>query len=152
MNRSGVRLKVGFIGLGAMGRPMAQNLIKGGHELHVWARRPEQTRPLIDAGARGWPTPSALAAQCEVVFTMVTRGEDVEQLLLGPDGIIHGARPGTVLIDSSTIAPASTRRLAQALLSKGVEMLDAPVSGGEKARSEARCPSWSAARQRCSSA
>ena len=115
-----------------MGRPMAQNLIKGGHELHVWARRPEQTRPLIDAGARGWPTPSALAAQCEAMFTMVTRGEDVEQVLLGPDGIIHGARPGTVLIDSSTIAPASTRRLAQALLSKGVEMLDAPVSGGEK--------------------
>jgi len=125
-------LKVGFIGLGAMGLPMAQNLIKCGHELHVWARRAEQTRPLIDADARAWPTPSALAAQCEVVFIMVTRGEDVEQVLLGPDGIIHGARPGTVLIDSSTIAPATTRRLAEALLLRGVEMLDAPVSGGEK--------------------
>jgi len=125
-------LKVGFIGLGAMGRPMALNLIKCGHELQVWARRAEQTRTLVDAGARAAPTPAALAAQCEVVFTIVTRGEDVEQLVLGREGIADGAPPGTVLIDSSTIPPATTRRLAAVLGDRSIEMLDAPVSGGEK--------------------
>jgi 6-phosphogluconate dehydrogenase (decarboxylating) len=73
-----------------------------------------------------------VAAQCAAVFTMVTMGEDVEQVILGQDGIIHGAKPGTVVIESSTIAPAITRRIAQVLAEKGVEMLDAPVSGGEK--------------------
>jgi len=102
-------LRIGFIGLGAMGRPVAQNLIKGGYELCVWARRAQAIKPLTDAGARTSPTPALLAAQCEVVFTMVTRGEDVEHVVLGPDGIIHGAKPGTVVIDCSTIAPATTR-------------------------------------------
>jgi 2-hydroxy-3-oxopropionate reductase len=125
-------LKIGFIGLGAMGRPMAQHLMKGGHELHVWARRSEQARPLTDVGAKAWLTPAQLAAQCEVVLTMVTKGEDVEHVVLGPEGVIRGAKPGTVVIDCSTIPPATTRRIAQALVGKGVEMLDAPVSGGEK--------------------
>jgi 3-hydroxyisobutyrate dehydrogenase-like beta-hydroxyacid dehydrogenase len=125
-------LKIGFIGLGAMGRPMAQNLMKGGHALHVWARRAEATKPLTDAGARAWPAPAQLAAQCEAVFTMVTLGEDVEQVVLGPDGVIHGAKQGAVVIDCSTIPPATTRRIAQMLAEKGVELMDAPVSGGEK--------------------
>jgi 2-hydroxy-3-oxopropionate reductase len=111
---------------------MAENLIKGGYELCVWAQRAQAIKPLTDAGAGTSPTPALPAAQCEVVFTMVTRGEDVEQLVLGPDGIIHGAKPGTVVIDCSTIAPATTRRVAQALAEGGVEMVDAPVSGGEK--------------------
>jgi 3-hydroxyisobutyrate dehydrogenase-like beta-hydroxyacid dehydrogenase len=111
---------------------MAQNLIKGGHELYVWARRAQATKPLTDAGAQASPTPALLAAQCQVVFTMVTKGEDVEQVVLGSDGIMHGAKAGTVVIDCSTIAPATTRRVAEALAEKGVEMLDAPVSGGEK--------------------
>jgi 2-hydroxy-3-oxopropionate reductase len=111
---------------------MAKNLIKGGHELHVWARRAEGTKPLADAGARAWQAPAQLAAQCEVVFTMVTMGEDVEQVVLGPDGIIHGAKQGAVVIDCSTISPATTRRIAQMLAKKGVELMDAPVSGGEK--------------------
>jgi 3-hydroxyisobutyrate dehydrogenase-like beta-hydroxyacid dehydrogenase len=115
-----------------MGRPMAGNLLRGGHELHVWARRAEQSQPLTDAGARAWPTPAQLAAQCEVAFTMLTRGEDVEQVVLGTDGVIQGARPGTVVVDCSTIPPATTRRIAKALLERGVDMLDAPVSGGEK--------------------
>ncbi len=99
---------------------------------HVWARRAEQSKPLTDAGAKVWPTPAQLAAQCEVVFTMVTKGEDVEQVILGADGVIQGAKPGAVVIDCSTIAPATTRRIAKALLERGIEMLDAPVSGGEK--------------------
>jgi 3-hydroxyisobutyrate dehydrogenase-like beta-hydroxyacid dehydrogenase len=111
---------------------MARNLMKGGHELHVWARRAEATKPLTDAGARAWPAPAQLAAQCEAVFTMVTLGEDVEQVVLGPDGVIHGAKPGAVVIDCSTIPPATTRRIAQTLAQAGAEMLDAPVSGGEK--------------------
>jgi len=125
-------LKIGFVGLGAMGRPMAQNLLKGGHELCVWARRAQATMALTDAGARALPTPARLAAQCPVVFTMVTRGADVEQVVLGPDGIIHGAKRGSVVIDCSTIAAATARWVAQALAEKGVEMLDAPVSGGEQ--------------------
>jgi 3-hydroxyisobutyrate dehydrogenase-like beta-hydroxyacid dehydrogenase len=111
---------------------MAQNLIRGGHELCVWARRAQATKPLTDAGAQASPTPALLAAQCQVVFTMVTKGEDVEQVVLGSDGIIYGAKAGTVVIDCSTIAPATTRRVAQVLAEKGVEMLDAPVSGGEQ--------------------
>lgn len=111
---------------------MAQHLLRAGHELHVWARRAEQSKPLTDAGAKVWPTPAQLAAQCEVVFTMVTKGEDVEQVILGADGVIQGAKPGAVVIDCSTIAPATTRRIAKALLERGIEMLDAPVSGGEK--------------------
>ena len=125
-------MKIGFVGLGAMGRPMAQNLIRGGHELCVWARRAQATKPLTDAGAQASPMPALLAAQCQVVFTMVTKGEDVEQVVLGSDGIIYGAKAGTVVIDCSTIAPATTRRVAQVLAEKGVEMLDAPVSGGEQ--------------------
>jgi len=111
---------------------MAQHLLRAGHELHVWARRAEQSKPLTDAGAKVWPTPAQLAAQCEVVFTMVTKGEDVEQVILGADGLIQGAKPGAVVIDCSTIPPATTRRIAKALLERGIEMLDAPVSGGEK--------------------
>ena len=130
-------MKIGFIGLGAMGRPMALNLLAAGHELHVWARRVDQARPLEDAGAKVWPTPARLAAQCEAVFTMVTRGEDIEQVVLGADGVIHGARPGMVVIDCSTIPPACTRRVADALQKNGVEMLDAPVSGGEKGAADA---------------
>ncbi len=144
-------MQTGFVGLGAMGRPMAQNLMKGGHELRVWARRAQATKPLTEAGAQASPTPALLAAHCQVVFTMVTKG-DVEQVVLGPDGIIHGAKPGTIVIDCSTIAPATTRRIGQALAEKGMEMLDARVSGGEKGRSKARCRSWSAARPRSSSA
>jgi len=125
-------MKIGFIGLGAMGRPMARHLLQAGHELHVWARRAEQSRPFTDAGAKAWPTPAQLAAQCEVVFTMVTKGEDVEQVILGADGVIQGAKSGAVVIDCSTIPPSTTRRIAKALLERGIEMLDAPVSGGEK--------------------
>ncbi|MBE7422747.1 MAG: NAD-binding protein [Zoogloeaceae bacterium] len=124
-------MKVGFIGLGAMGRPMALHLLEAGHELSVYARRAEAAQPLVDVGATRRATPAEVAAASEVVFTMVTTGADVEQVALGEDGILHGARPGTVLVDMGTIPPGTARRIAAALAARGIEAIDAPVSGGE---------------------
>ena len=123
-------MKVGFIGLGAMGRHMAQHLQKGGHQLGVWARRAESAAPLVAIGATRHDTPAALAAASDVVFTMVTASSDFEQVVLGASGILHGAKPGLVLVDMETISPAVARAVAQQLAGKSVEMLDAPVSGG----------------------
>jgi 2-hydroxy-3-oxopropionate reductase len=124
-------LKIGFIGLGAMGRPMALNLIKGGHSLAVWSRRAETAHPLVDAGAVRCASPAEVAQHSEVVFTMVTAGADVEAVALGDAGIINGAAPGTTVIDCSTIDAATTRRVAAELRVAHVHLLDAPVSGGE---------------------
>ncbi len=124
-------MKLGFIGLGAMGRPMALHLLQAGHELSVYARRAEAAQPLVDAGARRLATPAEVAAASEVVFTMVTTGADVEAVALGEGGILHGAKPGTVLVDMGTIPPGTARRIAAALAAKGIETIDAPVSGGE---------------------
>lgn len=123
-------MKLGFIGLGVMGRPMALHLMKRGHELGVYARRAESAAPLVDAGARRYASPAELAANAEVVFTMVTTSSDVEQVVLAEGGVIHGAKAGTVLVDMETISPAVAKRVAAALETKGVEMIDAPVSGG----------------------
>jgi 2-hydroxy-3-oxopropionate reductase len=124
-------VNIGFIGLGAMGRPMALNLIKGGHTLSVWSRRPESAQPLADAGAARCQSPAEVARRSEVVFTMVTAGQDVEEVTLGEAGIVHGAAPGTTVIDCSTIAAATIRRVAAGLHAVGLHVLDAPVSGGE---------------------
>ncbi len=123
-------VKAGFIGLGAMGRPMAANLMKAGYPLAVYARRPEAAAPLAAAGAAVHPTPAALAAACDVVFTMVTTSADSEEVALGKQGILEGARRGTVVVDMATISPLATRRIAAALEARGIEHLDAPVSGG----------------------
>ena len=123
-------MKLGFIGLGAMGRPMALHLMKHGHSMGVYARRAESAAPLLAAGAVRHDTPAALAAASEVVFTMVTNSHDVEEVVLGADGIAQGAKPGSVLVDMETISPTVARRVASALEKQGVEMLDAPVSGG----------------------
>lgn len=123
-------MKLGFIGPGVMGRPMALNLMKHGHEMGVYARRPEAAEPLTAAGARRYPTRAALAAEAEVIFTMVTASGDFEQVVLGEQGVIHGARAGCVVVDMETISPATVRSTAQALAAKGIELLDAPVSGG----------------------
>lgn len=123
-------MKLGFIGLGVMGRPMALNLMKHGHEMGVYGRREATLAPLIEAGARRYDSPAALAAASEVVFTMVTASQDVEAVALGAEGIVHGAKPGLVLIDMETIAPATARSVAAALAAHRVDMLDAPVSGG----------------------
>jgi 2-hydroxy-3-oxopropionate reductase len=122
-------MKIGFIGLGAMGRPMAGHLQRAGHQLFVWARRPESVGNLAVTRCA---TPAELGRCCDVVFTVVTSSADVEGLALGPDGLIEGMVPGSVLIDCSTIAPDSARETAARLGEKSIAMLDAPVSGGEQ--------------------
>jgi len=124
-------MRLGFIGLGVMGRPMALHLLRAGHELAVWARRPASCQPLLDAGATGVATPADVARRAEVVFTMLTAGVDVQQVTFGPAGLAAGFAAHSVLVDMSTIAPQLARTLAQDLLARcAVEMLDAPVSGG----------------------
>ncbi len=124
-------MKVGFIGLGLMGRPMALNLVKVGHEVTVWSRRRESMLPLLEAGAAEADGPASLAACSEVVISMVADAPDVEQVALGQGGVVDGASAGLVFVDMSTIAPAATRNIAARLAERGVRMLDAPVSGGE---------------------
>jgi 2-hydroxy-3-oxopropionate reductase len=123
-------MKLGFIGLGVMGRPMALNLMKHGHEMAVYARRAESAAPLVEVGARRCESPAELAASADVIFTMVTTSQDVQSIALGANGIAEGAAQGTVVVDMETIAPAVSREVAARLAQKGVEMLDAPVSGG----------------------
>jgi len=124
-------MKVTFCGLGIMGRPQALNVIKAGHVMAVWARRKESMQPLADAGATACASPSEAAALADIVFVMVSDTPDVEQVIFGPKGIIEGARSGAVVVDMSTISPVATRDMAKRLADKGIEMLDAPVSGGE---------------------
>lgn len=123
--------RVGFIGLGIMGRPMALNLKRAGHELFVHARRAESMEPLVAADAIACASPAEVAQRTDIVFTMVADTPDVEQVILGREGAIEGVSAGSIVVDMSTISPSATREMAQRLLGKGVEMLDAPVSGGE---------------------
>lgn len=121
---------VGVIGLGAMGAPMARNLLKGGHRVTVFARRAETMAPLVAAGATAAASPAEAAARSDVTVTMVIDTRAVEEVALGPRGIIEGAKPGSVVVDHSTIDPDGARRIAAALKARGIEMIDAPVSGG----------------------
>jgi 2-hydroxy-3-oxopropionate reductase len=130
-------MRLGFIGLGVMGRPMALNLLKHGHAMSVYARRAEAAAPLVAAGATRYATPAEVAANAEVIFTMVTASRDVEEVVLGAQGVIHGARPGSVLVDMETISPGVARAVAAALEAKGIAMLDAPVSGGPMGAAQA---------------
>ena len=123
-------MQLGFIGLGTMGRPMARNLMHGGHGMSVYARRPASAQPFVDDGATAYASPAAVAERSDVVFTMVTGTSDVETVVLGADGVVYGADEGTLVIDMSTIDPLATQAMARALSERGVEMLDAPVSGG----------------------
>ncbi|MGQ0752779.1 MAG: NAD(P)-dependent oxidoreductase [Betaproteobacteria bacterium] len=123
-------MRLGFIGLGVMGRPMALNLMKGGHEMAVYARRAASVEPLVSAGARALPTPAEVAAHAEVIFTVVTNSSDVEDVVLGSSGLIHGAASGSVVVDMETISPVVARNVACSLAEKNIDMLDAPVSGG----------------------
>ncbi|MGB4863010.1 MAG: NAD(P)-dependent oxidoreductase, partial [Tepidiformaceae bacterium] len=123
--------RVGFIGLGIMGAPMAANLIEAGFEVTVWNRSPSRTEPLVKAGAKRAESPAAVAAACEVTLSCVTNSGDVEEVAIGPEGLIHGAAAGSVYIDCSTISPETARRVAEQLARENVAMLDAPVSGGD---------------------
>ncbi|MGE5490395.1 MAG: 2-hydroxy-3-oxopropionate reductase [Actinomycetota bacterium] len=124
-------MKIGFIGLGLMGRPMALNLLKAGHQVTVWARRAESMAPLLEAGAAGAASPADAARDAEVVISMVADAPDVAEVMLGEQGVAKGAKPGLVAVDMSTIAPASAREIGEKLAAAGVDFIDAPVSGGE---------------------
>ena len=124
--------KIGFIGLGIMGKPMAHNLKKAGYDVAVYTRRPESAESLIEAGAIFYASPQALAPRVDVIIVMVQGTADVEEILKSRKGIIHTAKPHTIVIDMSTISATATQRMANLLEKKQIEMLDAPVSGGEQ--------------------
>ena len=121
-------MKIGFIGLGIMGRPMALNLLKGGHQVSVWARRAESMQPLLDAGATGAASPADVARGQDLVISMVADAPDVAEVMRG---VASAATPGLVAVDMSTIAPAAARAINAELATAGVDFVDAPVSGGE---------------------
>jgi 2-hydroxy-3-oxopropionate reductase len=123
---------VGFIGLGIMGRPMAKNLLKAGHPLVVHSRSQGPVRELVAAGAKGAATPAEVASQVEILITMLPNSPDVELVSLGKGGVIEGAKAGLLFVDMSTISPMVSQKVGKALAARGVRMLDAPVSGGEK--------------------
>jgi 3-hydroxyisobutyrate dehydrogenase len=123
--------RIGFIGLGIMGRPMARNLLGAGYPVTVWSRSRPPIKELAKDGATAASSPREVAEHSDVVITMVTDSPDVERVALGEDGIIEGARHGLIVIDMSTISPDVTRHVAAQLADESVEMLDAPVSGGE---------------------
>jgi 2-hydroxy-3-oxopropionate reductase len=124
-------MQIGFIGLGLMGRPLALHLARAGHALHLWARRPAALEPFRDVAATSHDSPAAVAAAAEIVFTMVADAPDVEQVVLGADGLAAGAQPGLIVVDMSTIAPAAAQKIGARLAELGIAFLDAPVSGGE---------------------
>jgi len=125
-------MKVTFIGLGTMGAGMASNILKAGHELTVHNRTREKEKILAAAGARCAASPREAASGAEIIVICVSDTPDVEEIVLGDDGVIHGASAGAVVVDMSTISPTATRRMAAKLGDKGIKMLDAPVSGGSE--------------------
>lgn len=124
--------KVGFIGLGTMGIPMVRNLIKAGFNVTVYNRTASKVEKILKEGASGAESPKEIAAKNRVIITMVSDSPDVENVVLGQNGVIEGVKPDSVVIDMSTISPEVTRRIALQLSQKGCHMLDAPVSGGEQ--------------------
>ena len=133
MNGEGknMKRKLGFIGLGIMGRPMAKNLLKAGFSLTVFSRSKGPVEELVKEGALSAGSPKDVAMRSEVVITMLPDSPEVEEVILGKNGVILGARPGSVVIDMSSINPLVTKKVAGELKKNGVAMLDAPVSGGE---------------------
>ncbi len=123
--------KIGFIGLGIMGKPMAQNLLKAGYELTVYDIVSERMEDLLKAGARRGSSGKDVTAKSEIVITMLPNSPHVREAVLGPGGVLEGAKPGTILVDMSSIAPLASQEIAAQAQAKGVAMLDAPVSGGE---------------------
>jgi 3-hydroxyisobutyrate dehydrogenase len=125
-------MKVAFIGMGTMGAPMALNLLKAGYELTVHNRTRDREIPVAEAGAQRADAPSAAAAAADIIITCVSDTSDVEAVILGEQGVIHGAKSGAVVVDMSTISPTTTQQIAQVLAEKGIAMVDAPVSGGSE--------------------
>ncbi len=124
-------MKVGFIGLGTMGKPMVRNLMKAGHEVVVFNRSQPAIDQMVSEGATRGTSYAHVGAECPVVITMVPNAPDVKAVLFGDSGVLSAAKPGTIVIDMSSIAPAESRNICAACAEKGVRMMDAPVSGGE---------------------
>src|SRR3990172_5046356 len=125
------QLRLGFIGLGLMGKPMAAHLLRAGFPLTVHNRSQAAVAELVAAGAAVAASPAGVAAATDLIFTCLPDSPDVERIVLGPQGILAGARPGLIVVDHSTILPATARKLAEALAARGLQFLDAPVSGGQ---------------------
>ncbi|RKY84905.1 2-hydroxy-3-oxopropionate reductase [candidate division KSB1 bacterium] len=122
---------IGFIGLGIMGKPMAMNLIKAGYELVVYNRSESPINELVKLGAEKGSSPEDVAQKSDIIITMLPDSPDVEEVILGKNGVLKGAKKGAIIIDMSSIAPFVSRKIAKEASEYGVEMLDAPVSGGE---------------------
>jgi 3-hydroxyisobutyrate dehydrogenase len=125
-------MKIAFIGMGTMGVGMAMNILKAGHEVIVHNRTREKEESLAAEGAERAASPREAAASAEIIVICVSDTPDVEGIILGDEGVIHGAPQGSIVVDMSTISPAAARRMAEMLSEKGVGMLDAPVSGGSE--------------------
>ena len=123
--------KVGFIGLGIMGKPMAKNLVQAGYELAVHNRSPEKAQELAREGATAAESPREVAGQSDIIITMLPDSPDVREILIGEGGVLEGIEEGALVVDMSTISPVVTEELAAAIGEKGASMLDAPVSGGD---------------------
>ena len=128
-------MRVGFIGLGNMGGPLARRLVQR-HQLTVHDRRPEMMQSFIDEGATGAASPAELAANCEIVLTCLPTSAEVREVIFGGGGLLEGLQPGAMVADMTTGDPAQTREMAQALADKGLQMIDAPVSGGPRGANE----------------
>lgn len=123
-------MRIGFIGIGAMGTPLVRHLLAAGHTVGVFSRRADAARPLVALGATHHASPAELAARSELLFLMVTATADVEQVLFGPGGVAEGGGEGLLVVDMSTIDPAAARAFPARLAPRGIGLLDAPVSGG----------------------
>lgn len=123
--------KIGFIGLGIMGKPMSRNLLKAGYEVIVYNRSSKGIQELVEAGAKAGVSPKDVAEQCSIIITMLPNSPQVREVILGPNGVLEGIHPGAIVIDMSSIAPIVSREIAEVLAGKSVRFLDAPVSGGE---------------------
>jgi len=123
--------KIGFIGLGIMGKPMARNLLKAGYPLTVYDIVPDKAEEVVEAGAKAGSSSKEVAEKSEIVITMLPNSPEVKEAVLGKNGVLEGAKPGTILIDMSSIAPLASKEVAEKAKEKGVTVLDAPVSGGE---------------------
>lgn len=124
-------MKIGFIGLGIMGKPMSKNLLKAGYALVVMDRNTDAVAEVVAAGAVSANSPKSVAEKADVIITMLPNSPQVKEVVLGENGVIEGAKKGSVVIDMSSIAPLASREISEALAANGIEMLDAPVSGGE---------------------
>jgi 2-hydroxy-3-oxopropionate reductase len=130
--RAKMKKKIGFIGLGIMGKPMAKNLINAGYELVVNDIFKEPVAEVVELGATQGSTPKNIAEQTDIILTMLPNSSNVEEVVLGKNGVIDGVKKGQILVDMSSIAPLAARKISEKLDEKQVEMLDAPVSGGQE--------------------